>query len=433
MPEERTDAMRVAAEGIDGVGKSTVLAHVRRLLAQRHSVLVDTMAPVTLGLLKGFGRDVLGAPQAYWTAVSRRTKTQVFLTEGVVRAEYLRDHHNSFDVVLYDRWWQTYLAYSDGDDEFDGRCRFLRDRLPALDVVFLFRGDPAVCADRLIADGDWLAGQMPASRLPGFLGDLQSRYDEIFRGDARCVVIDTAGRGPEELAHEVVNHLESMLPEHGAGGPRAHARRTTNGPAASIIAIEGVDGAGKSTLARAVADSLPGMVGLRRLASASLRMFKEHAGRDGSEDPSIAIRTQFEDEFRQQTYLIDGLVQLACVEGDAGIPKILLFDRWFPLFALYQDQITSDRGLFDYLLSRFPIPDRVFYIDVPAETALARLAGRDDWMPRMLGAEGTRNALRDMAERHHRVLAEHPHAVTFLDGRQPVAVLADRVRTEIGA
>ncbi|MDE3723947.1 hypothetical protein PWG71_21360 [Nocardiopsis sp. N85] len=57
--------MRIAVEGIDGIGKSTALSYLRDRLATDRSLLTTTMAPITLELMKRFGRDVYGAEQAY--------------------------------------------------------------------------------------------------------------------------------------------------------------------------------------------------------------------------------------------------------------------------------------------------------------------------------------------------------------------------------
>jgi thymidylate kinase len=221
--------VRIALEGVDGVGKSNVIRRMRDELAADASVLYETMAPVTLDLLKSFGRDVYGEQQEYWTRVSRRTKTQVFLTEGVVRAEYLAGYYAGFDAVVYDRWWQTFAAYSDGEDDFDGRCRFLRDALPELDVVVYLRGATDVCAARLIAGDDWLTRQMPLEDVPGFLAGLQHRYDRLLMDDTRCVV-ETARRLVEDVAAEVVSAVRAALsarPATGARQPGAYSQERT--------------------------------------------------------------------------------------------------------------------------------------------------------------------------------------------------------------
>ncbi|GAA2227248.1 hypothetical protein GCM10010413_23500 [Promicromonospora sukumoe] len=202
---------RIVLEGIDGVGKSTVVRALRDGLEPERSVLPETMAPVTLDLFRAYGRDVHGAPQAYWSAVSRRTKTQVFLTEGVVRATYLADAYGAYEVVLHDRWWQTFQAYSEPED-FDDRCAFLRDALPDVDLVLYLRGDVEACAACLVADDDWLVREVGADSIVAFLQRLQDRYDALFADHPDTVVVDAGVGGPDAVAEAVLAEICRRLP-----------------------------------------------------------------------------------------------------------------------------------------------------------------------------------------------------------------------------
>lgn len=420
---------RIVVEGIDGVGKTTLISALRDALATRRSVLTGTMAPITLDLFKAYGRDMAGDPQKYWTEVSRRTKTQVFLTEGVARAEYLAQEHAAYDVLVHDRWWQTFHAYTEDPADFDHRCRFLKDALPHVDLVLYLRGDVAACAARLVAMDDWLVLQTGEDRVADFLQVLQDRYDEVFAGDPAVITIDVADLSQDAVAALVVEEVTSRLPARRPSSrpPGAYpATRTTFGHPSpeALCAVEGVDGAGKSTLVHAVAASARTTVA--RLASASLRLFKSSVPE--APDGSSGIRAAFEDEFRHQTYLVDGLVGLSCLAEDTGP---WLFDRWFPLFAIYQDAITTDRPFFDYLLSRFPTPAHLYYLDLEPADALARLRDRGDWMPATLGDEGTLDVLAGMRERHRpRLLAAGPR-VTVLDARRSPDDLAEVVGAEV--
>ncbi|MGW2093613.1 hypothetical protein [Promicromonospora sukumoe] len=403
---------RIVLEGIDGVGKSTLVRALRGALEPERSVLTETMAPVTLDLFRAYGRDVHGAPQAYWSAVSRRTKTQVFLTEGVVRATYLADAYGAYDVVLHDRWWQTFQAYSEPED-FDHRCEFLRDALPEVDLVLYLRGDVEACAARLVADDDWLVHEVGADSIVTFLQQLQDRYDELFADHPDTVVVETGAAGPDAVAATVLGEIRRRLPApRGAGVQPAVPTGFAHPDPRDVVAVDGIDGAGKSTLVRGVVAALDGDATAARLASVSLDLFRRGA---------------FEDEFRHQTYLVDGLVGLACAAGTSGP---LVFDRWFPLAALYQDSITSDRGFFDYLLSRFPEPGQAFYLDLDPADAVTRLQGRGDWMLDSLGASGTHEKLAWMRERQR---AAQPGGASVLDAGLPTSELVETVVREIRA
>lgn len=408
---------RIVLEGIDGVGKSTVVRALRDGLEPERSVLTETMAPVTLDLFKAYGRDVHGAPQAYWSAVSRRTKTQVFLTEGVVRATYLADVYRAYDVVVHDRWWQTFQAYSEPED-FDHRCAFLRDALPAVDLVLYLRGDVKACAARLVADDDWLVHEVGADSIVAFLQRLQDRYDALFADHPGTVVVETGAAGPDVVAATVLGEIRRRLPApRGAGARSSVPTGFAHPDPRDVVAVDGIDGAGKSTLVRGVVAALGADATAARLAFVSLDLFRQGG---------------FEDEFRHQTYLVDGLVGLACAAGtsSAGRSGPLVFDRWFPTAALYQDRITSDREFFDYLLSRFPEPGQAFYLDLDPAEATERLQGRGDWMLDSLGASGTLEKLAWMRDRQRATL---PGGARVLDAGLPTSELVETVVRQIRA
>jgi thymidylate kinase len=431
MPDRSKRPLRIAFEGVDGVGKSTVIRAIRRRLAQNSKVLVDTLAPVTLDLLKQYGQSVGGNPQAYWTLVSRRTKTQCFLTEGIARSIYLSDAYLQCDIVLYDRWWQTFRVYSKDDEEFDDRCRFLAQNLPPVDLLFYLHDDRETCAARLIADDDWLVREVGEENTAGFLEHLHAGYQEVLADDGTVIAIDRRGRTVSDIANQITQIIAARMLGSEARGALDNLDQRLSPtkfqiPDKPIYAVEGMDGAGKTTVCSMLGNAHSRQVHLARLSEGSLAMFKHAGSAMGGLPASTAIRRQFEDEFRHQTYIIDGLVQLSCLAERQSPARAFFFDRWFPAYALYQDQIASDRQLFDFLLSRFPQPDALFHIDLDPAVAAARLAERGDWMIQTFGEAGTRDRLAQMRA----VYAAKKTAmsnVRLLDGQRTPAALVEEI------
>ncbi|MBR0838846.1 hypothetical protein JQ607_01420 [Bradyrhizobium liaoningense] len=433
----RTGPLRIAFEGIDGVGKSTVIAQVQETLSRHCSVLSETFAPITLDLLKRFGEYTGEGPQGYWTRVSRRTKTQCFLTEGVVRPHYLRSGYQSYDIILHDRWWQTFNAYSNGPEEFDARCEFLKKNLPTIDLTLFLRNDPDICASRLIAADDWLVKQLGADQTRSFLHSLDAKYQDLFEHDPSCVEIDTRDKSTGQIVHNV---LELITPRLNAARHPLTAHRPVADtlpsrfqlPDARIFAVEGVDGSGKTSICTALSARQSGAVHCCRLSEASLASFKSGNPSNDPGDASSFIRATFEDEFRHQTYIVDGLIQLACMAGRVAPRQTLFFDRWFPAFAIYQNEICSDRELFDFLLAQFPAPEALFYVDIDPSVATDRLRDRGDWMITSLGEKEATEKLAWM-QSIHRLKMESIGRVYHLDGRKPLADIVHQVAARLSA
>lgn len=144
-------------------------------------------------------------------------------------------------------------------------------------------------------------------------------------------------------------------------------------PGGLLIAIEGIDGAGKTTLARRLATALEatgarvvlskeptnGMWGTRLRQSAATGRLRP------DEEVELLIRDRQEH--------VNTLIAPALARGD-----IVILDRYFPSMVAYQ----GAAGLpLDDLLERnafAPRPDVLLLLDLPPLTGLARIRGRGD-------------------------------------------------------
>ncbi|MGV7205182.1 dTMP kinase [Xanthomonas axonopodis pv. cajani] len=144
-------------------------------------------------------------------------------------------------------------------------------------------------------------------------------------------------------------------------------------PGGLLIAIEGIDGAGKTTLARRLAATLEA-AGARVVLSkeptnglwgTQLRQSAATGRLSAEEEAELLIRDRHEH--------VDTLIAPALARGD-----IVILDRYFPSMVAYQ----GAAGLpLDELLERnafAPRPDVLLLLDLPPPTGLARIRARGD-------------------------------------------------------
>ncbi|SMQ93564.1 dTMP kinase [Xanthomonas fragariae] len=144
-------------------------------------------------------------------------------------------------------------------------------------------------------------------------------------------------------------------------------------PGGLLIAIEGIDGAGKTTLARSLATTLEA-AGARVVLSkeptngpwgTQLRQSAATGRLSADEEAELLIRDRHEH--------VDTLIAPALARGD-----IVILDRYFPSMIAYQ----GAAGLpLDDLLERnafAPRPDVLLLLDLPPPTGLARIRARGD-------------------------------------------------------
>ncbi|KHL59246.1 dTMP kinase [Xanthomonas cannabis] len=144
-------------------------------------------------------------------------------------------------------------------------------------------------------------------------------------------------------------------------------------PGGLLIAIEGIDGAGKTTLARSLAATLQ-TAGARVVSSkeptngpwgTQLRQSAATGRLSADDEAELLIRDRHEH--------VDNLIAPALARGD-----IVILDRYFPSMVAYQ----GAAGLpLDALLERnafAPRPDVLLLLDLPPPTGLARIRARGD-------------------------------------------------------
>lgn len=187
--------------------------------------------------------------------------------------------------------------------------------------------------------------------------------------------------------------------------------------AGALIAFEGVDGAGKTTQLRLLADAL-------RAAGREVVTTKEPTdGPIGRRIRQTAQTGRLPPEEELALFLadrrehVDGLVRPALARG-----AVVLVDRYFYSTAAYQGARGLDPA--DILarnLAFAPVPDLVLLLELPPEDGLRRVRGRD-------GAENLFERLEDLraTDAVFRTL-ERPE-ITRIDARPEPASVHRAVR-----
>jgi len=178
-----------------------------------------------------------------------------------------------------------------------------------------------------------------------------------------------------------------------------------------LIALEGIDGAGKSTVARALVRALR-----RRGLSVALR----HEPSDPKLG-SLAQNVSPEDAWTGAVYFtVDRYLARPALEAALSRHDVIVTDRSFYSTLAYQGSALPARErvrLRELERSASREPDRVILLDIEPSVALRRLGGR----ARHRGPLEERRTLQRVA-RAYRTLARDPRWLV-LDAREPVAEL----------
>lgn len=144
-------------------------------------------------------------------------------------------------------------------------------------------------------------------------------------------------------------------------------------PKGVLIALEGIDGTGKSTHAALLAEWLGGR-GLQAVV-----LHEPTDGQHGREIKRLARAGRLDPEAEFQLFLLDRQenaehnILPALREG-----KVAILDRYYISSMAYQGARGVDSRLIQLANERVaPRPDLIFLFDLPVEEALARINNRD--------------------------------------------------------
>lgn len=194
---------------------------------------------------------------------------------------------------------------------------------------------------------------------------------------------------------------------------------------ARFISFEGIDGSGKSTQARLLADRL-------RTSGREVMLTREPGGSPGAEEIRALLLRGEADRWSAETEILlftaarrDHLERT--IRPALGRGATVVTDRFADSTRVYQGITRGDlRGIVDRLhaLMIGVEPDLTFVIDIPPETGLARAAARSDGEQRF---EGMGLAMQEAMRAGFLALArDFPERVRIIDGdRAPEAVAAE--------
>lgn len=199
-----------------------------------------------------------------------------------------------------------------------------------------------------------------------------------------------------------------------------------------LIAVEGIDGAGKTTLAHALAEDF-------RRAGVAVHMSKEPtAGPWGAQVRASAAQGRLDPGEEMRLLLLDRRQHVDEVIAPAlARGEVVVLDRYYPSMAAYQG--AAGVPVADILAANdfAPVPDVVLLLDLPPATGLDRIRARGDApnhfeTPDALAACRAVFLSMPLPTRHVIDAGQGMAAVHAVAWRAVLLALADKARTLYG-
>jgi dTMP kinase len=156
-----------------------------------------------------------------------------------------------------------------------------------------------------------------------------------------------------------------------------------------FIAIEGIDGAGKTTLASSIKEKLPN---LKVVVTAEPfdRTFSSLISKHGWDDPILLTLL----------FATDRAIHLKWMRSQEA--DLVITDRYFFSSIAYQSALGIDQEWIEKVNSKFPFPDLTILLDIDPSVALSRLSEDSYSFPQKLRSlPEVRRRYLDMAKRYN--------------------------------
>ncbi len=198
----------------------------------------------------------------------------------------------------------------------------------------------------------------------------------------------------------------------------------------AVIAVEGIDGAGKSTLVRNLATALNER-GERshvdRLSPKMGSVFRSLV------DETVQGADRYQDVlpggFRRAAYIVDAVVQFRYRAEFYARHDWLLFDRWLQTYDVYCDGESRHDEWYQRVARTLPEPRVLLYVKVSPEIAVERLRGRGDWTVDNWSPERLLADLRRLDGQYEACMTRYPSAVRLDGDREPDVMLSEALAT----
>ena len=181
-----------------------------------------------------------------------------------------------------------------------------------------------------------------------------------------------------------------------------------------ILAVEGIDGSGKSTLVKRITGESSARFRSERLSPCMGGVFRDLVDRPA--ESAVRYQDVIPGELRNAAYVVDAIAQFHYRRQEYADCDWLVFDRWLPTYDVYCEGRSVHDEWYRELRRCLPEPDVLVRLRTSPRVAAERVAARGDWTADHWSAERLLADLTRLHGAYDRVLADVPHHVVDGDG-----------------
>lgn len=191
--------IKIAIDGFDGTGKTTLINNVTQLLNKGSNITVERLIPSTVAFMKDMeNRENVRFPVEF--------RLSAYIWETFIRLSLKNVLYKDCDYVFFDRWFFSYfgrVGYFHNDLEFY-ECVIKNIEKP--NFLFLLKPDYDVVWNNLRKNDDWMVHKYIQSELKCMYDAFYERYEYLVElTSTDCCIIQSTSL--EEVTSQVIAQI----------------------------------------------------------------------------------------------------------------------------------------------------------------------------------------------------------------------------------
>ena len=199
--------LKIAVDGFDGTGKTTLINKLIQEYKGKYSCLVERLIPSSVALFKTYANNT----QEYVERMSDQFRVTSYLWESYIRLELKKEIYDDTDIVFFDRWIFPYLTKPIDFQQDEGIVNYLISSIPKPDILFLIYASEENIIKHLKGKNDWMLAIFTEDQLRFKIREFYNEYEKLLRKfSLNYLVLD--GNSTIDALHIIMkSELENLM------------------------------------------------------------------------------------------------------------------------------------------------------------------------------------------------------------------------------
>ena len=201
--------LRVAIDGYDGSGKSTLINLLMRDYADKYVTYVEHLLPITVSLFKRYS----GNTNDYMNTINQEFRVSSYLWESYIRMQLCDLQYQKNDIVFFDRWIYTNLTGKINFGENSDFINFLIASIPRPDILFLIKTSSHNIIKHLKQKDDWMLRSYTEIQIMEECEKFYEGYEKILESSNITYMIIDGNNPLSDMKNVVKDAINELLLE----------------------------------------------------------------------------------------------------------------------------------------------------------------------------------------------------------------------------